>query len=93
MHSRYSRIRYQSRNLSNIKDVTGNIEAELTYTLNKIISGQELSEMQDGDSVGCGCAYPPYVGDATVANSNQIMNDSLGISETNYPPILKSYLI
>jgi hypothetical protein len=38
--------------------IRGNVEAELAAT---------------GDEAGCGCAYPEYIDDATVARSNAIM--------------------
>src|ERR687891_1789364 len=38
--------------------IRGNVEAELAAT---------------GDDAGCGCAYPEYIDDATVARSNAIM--------------------
>ena len=51
----------------------GNVEAELA---------------SPGDTAGCGCAYPDYVGDDVVDRSNQIIS-RLGATASRFPDVVR----
>ena len=67
-------VSFNQRIMTLVKDkkaicIAGNIEAELG-----------VKRRESMESSGCGCAYPSYVSDKVVSNSDKIMSDFLKLT-------------
>ncbi|HQR53140.1 MAG TPA: hypothetical protein PLZ79_07695 [Burkholderiales bacterium] len=71
-----------------------NVDAESFRAINESVLshsatlGNVEAELQGDSGAGCGCAYPDWVGDATVARSNQIMG-RLRETAAAFPDLLR----